>query len=204
MLHLIFQSPIDNTVLERMACGDVAVFLDSAVLGVLLHGKMAQTLTDKLTNNRLYVLSEDMAVRGILETELVAGLETIDYPGLVKLSIENPFNPIMVLKVNGLVLKTTEQGFLANSQDWDEAVAHQLAQQENIALTEEHWEIILFIRSYYQQFRHLPNTRMFIKVIARTLGETKGNSRYLHRLFPDGPLKVACKLAGLPKPPTCL
>ena len=109
----------------------------------------------------------------------------------------------MVLRVNGLVLKTTEQGFLSNSQDWDEAVARQLAQNENIALTEEHWEIILFIRSYYGQYKHLPNTRMFIKVIARTLGETKGNSRYLHRLFPDGPLKYACKLAGLPKPPTC-
>ena len=90
MLHLIFQSPIDNAVLERMASGDVAVFLDSAVLGVLQHDKMAQTLANKLTSNRLYVLSEDMAVRGILESELVAGLQPIDYSGLVKLSVENP------------------------------------------------------------------------------------------------------------------
>jgi tRNA 2-thiouridine synthesizing protein E len=110
----------------------------------------------------------------------------------------------MVLRVSGLTLETTEQGFLVNRFDWNEAVATHLAQQENITLSEQHWEIILFIRSYYEQYKRLPNTRMFIKAIAHTLGEDKGNSRYLHGLFPDGPLKYACKLAGLPKPPTCL
>ncbi|MBM4208871.1 MAG: TusE/DsrC/DsvC family sulfur relay protein [Gammaproteobacteria bacterium] len=110
----------------------------------------------------------------------------------------------MVLNVNGKLIETTDQGFLQHYQDWNEAVAIQLAEKENIALTDQHWEVIRFIRSYYEQYRHLPNTRMFIKAAAVTLGQEKGNSRYLHRLFPDGPLKYACKLAGLPKPPTCL
>lgn len=110
----------------------------------------------------------------------------------------------MVLKVGDLALQTTEQGFLVNRLDWDEEVAKQLALKENIKLNEHHWEVILFIRSYYEQYKHLPNTRVFVKAIARTLGEDKGNSRYLQQLFPDGPLKYACKLAGLPKPPTCL
>jgi tRNA 2-thiouridine synthesizing protein E len=110
----------------------------------------------------------------------------------------------MVLTINGRTLETTGQGFLVNRLDWDEEVATHLAQLENIKLTEQHWEIILFMRSYYGQYKHLPNTRVFIKAVAKTLGEDKGNSRYLHRLFPDGPLKYACKLAGLPKPPTCL
>lgn len=101
-------------------------------------------------------------------------------------------------------LKTTEQGFLVNQADWNENVAERLATLNNIELTDEHWEIILFIRRYYQHYKHLPNTRVFIKAIAKELGEAKGNSRYLHNLFPDGPLKYACKLAGLPKPPTCL
>lgn len=110
----------------------------------------------------------------------------------------------MVLMVNGQALETTGQGFLVNKSDWNEQVAIHLAQKDNISLTDQHWEIILFIRSYYEQYKHLPNTRLFIKAIARALGEGKGNSRYLHRLFPEGPLKYACKLAGLPKPPTCL
>jgi tRNA 2-thiouridine synthesizing protein E len=110
----------------------------------------------------------------------------------------------MGLRVGNLAPETTEQGFLVNKSDWNEEVAKQLAEQNNIILTEQHWEIILFMRSYYQQYKHLPNMRVFTKAIANTLGADKGNSRYLHRLFPDGPLKYACKLAGLPKPPTCL
>jgi tRNA 2-thiouridine synthesizing protein E len=101
-------------------------------------------------------------------------------------------------------MEMTEQGFLVNQADWNKDVAQQLAALNNIELKAEHWEIILFIRHYYQQFKHLPNARVFTKAIARELGEAKGNSRYLHKLFPDGPLKYACKLAGLPKPPTCL
>ena len=101
-------------------------------------------------------------------------------------------------------LKTTEEGFLINSADWNKEVAKWLAELNNIQLSDAHWEIILFIRHYYGQFKHLPNARVFTKAIARELGEDRGNSRYLHLLFPDGPLKYACKLAGLPKPPTCL
>lgn len=89
MLHLIFQAPIDPVILDRMAVGDTAVFLESAVLGLLQNSVLAGTLTIKLNTNRLYVLSEDMAVRGVLISELVKGLEVIDYPGLVDLAVEN-------------------------------------------------------------------------------------------------------------------
>lgn len=110
----------------------------------------------------------------------------------------------MVLTLDNRTLETTDQGFLKNMQDWDEEVARRLAEENNIKLTERHWEIIIFIRNYYQLYKHLPNARVFTKAIAKQLGEDKGNSRYLHKLFPDGPLKYACKVAGLPKPPTCL
>ncbi len=100
--------------------------------------------------------------------------------------------------------ETTSQGFLINAADWNESVATTHAQLNDIVLTSAHWEIIHFIRDYYQHYKHLPNMRVFTKAIAKTLGEDKGNSRYLHGLFPDAPLRDACKLAGLPKPPTCL
>jgi tRNA 2-thiouridine synthesizing protein E len=100
--------------------------------------------------------------------------------------------------------KVNELGFLIRVTDWNEQVAQHLADLNDISLTEAHWEIINFIRQYYLQYKHLPNARVFAKAIAKVLGEDKANSRYLLRLFPDGPLKYACKLAGLPKPPTCL
>ncbi len=101
-------------------------------------------------------------------------------------------------------LVLNEEGFLCKVSDWNKEVALTLSRINKIELTENHWEIILFIRTYYQNFKHLPNARVFTKAIAKQLGVEKGNSRYLHKLFPQGPLKYACKIAGLPKPPTCL
>ncbi len=110
----------------------------------------------------------------------------------------------MALNVAGKQLETTDQGFLLDYKDWSETVAVELALAEKIELTDAHWEIVLFIRNYYLQFKHLPNARVFTKAIKNQFGEDKGNSRYLHKLFPQGPLKFACKIAGIPKPPTCL
>lgn len=110
----------------------------------------------------------------------------------------------MELVVNGHALPTTEQGFLIDLDVWDESVAKELARREGIELQPEHWEILHFIRGYYRDYKHLPNARVFAKAIKNSLGEEKACSRYLQKLFPNGPLKYACKLAGLPKPPTCL
>jgi tRNA 2-thiouridine synthesizing protein E len=110
----------------------------------------------------------------------------------------------MVLMVAGLPLETTAEGFLCDAGLWNQAVAVELANRESLQLTEAHWEILFFIREYYQKYQHLPNARMFVSAIRKQLGEDKGNSRYLQKLFPQGPLKYACKIAGLPKPPTCL
>ena len=101
-------------------------------------------------------------------------------------------------------LVLNDEGFLCKLTDWNKEVAVILASYNGVELTEAHWEIIVFIRDYYQDFKHLPNARVFTKAIAKKLGKDKGNSRYLHKLFPEGPLKYACKIAGLPKPPTCL
>lgn len=110
----------------------------------------------------------------------------------------------MELEVNGQYLSLTDRGFLMDTALWSEAIAIALADKEAIVLMTAHWEILYFIREYYQRYKHLPNTRVFIKAIKLSLGEEKGNSRYLHQLFPSSPLKYACKLAGLPKPPSCL
>jgi len=106
--------------------------------------------------------------------------------------------------VDGTRLETTDDGFLRDSSLWNQSVAEALASIEALELCDAHWEILFFIRDYYQKFKHLPNARMFAAAIRKQLGEDKGSSRYLQKLFPQGPLKYACKIAGLPKPPTCL
>ncbi|KMW71447.1 sulfur transfer protein TusE [Photorhabdus luminescens subsp. luminescens] len=109
-----------------------------------------------------------------------------------------------MLVFEGQEIETDAQGYLKNSSDWQEAIALLLAEQEEITLTEQHWEVIRFIREFYQEFNTSPAIRMLVKAIAQKYGEEKGNSRYLYRLFPKGPAKQATKIAGLPKPVKCI
>lgn len=96
------------------------------------------------------------------------------------------------------------QGYLKSVSDWQEALAPLLASEEEITLTEAHWEVVLFVREFYLEFNTSPAVRMLVKAMAQKYGEEKGNSRYLFRLFPKGPAKQATKIAGLPKPAKCL
>jgi len=90
MLHFIFQSPIEIAILERIDSGDDVVFLGNSVLRILQKGSLSETLMQLLKQNRLYVLVDDIVVRGIVADELVNGIEVIDYSELVRLTVKNP------------------------------------------------------------------------------------------------------------------
>lgn len=104
----------------------------------------------------------------------------------------------------GREIATDAQGYLLNVQDWQESMIPLLAEQEEISLTEQHLEVIRFVREFYLEFNTSPAIRMLVKAITQKYGEERGNSRYLYRLFPKGPAKQATKLAGLPKPVRCI
>lgn len=108
------------------------------------------------------------------------------------------------IEFNGQQIPTDESGYLKNLNDWSEALAVEIARKEGIELGELHWEIIWTVRDFYQEYKTSPAIRMLVKTLAQKFGEEKGNSRYLQRLFPDGPAKQATKIAGLPKPAKCL
>ncbi|WP_439241298.1 MULTISPECIES: TusE/DsrC/DsvC family sulfur relay protein [unclassified Lonepinella] len=109
-----------------------------------------------------------------------------------------------MLEVNQIQIETDSAGYLLDLNQWNEEVAMAIAEQEDLSLTDAHWEVIYFVRSFYQEYKTSPAIRMLVKAMAEKLGADKGNSRYLQRLFPDGPAKQATKLAGLPKPAKCL
>jgi sulfur relay protein TusB/DsrH len=90
MLHLISESPIDCAVLERVEVNDDIVFHCSAVLSLLKTGALNNTLSELLKTHPLYVLADDLAVRGITQEELVHGIHGIDYPQLVALTVKHP------------------------------------------------------------------------------------------------------------------
>ena len=109
-----------------------------------------------------------------------------------------------MIQLNHLNIETDNFGYLLDWQQWTPEVAEFIAAKENLPLTELHWEVIYFVRNFYQEYKTSPAIRMLVKAMAQKFGEEKGNSRYLQRLFPDGPAKQATKLAGLPKPAKCL
>lgn len=108
------------------------------------------------------------------------------------------------LDVQGKQIETDEEGYLVNLSDWDENVAGEIAKVESIDMTESHWEVVNFLREYYDEFQIAPAVRVLTKAIGKKLGPDKGNSQYLYELFPYGPGKQACKIAGLPKPTGCI
>ena len=110
----------------------------------------------------------------------------------------------MALEIGGKTYETDEEGYLANLSDWDPAVAEVMAKIDNCDLSENHWEVINFLREYYQEYQIAPAVRVLTKAIGKKLGPDKGNSKYLYELFPYGPAKQACKYAGLPKPTGCV
>jgi len=110
----------------------------------------------------------------------------------------------MTIEVNGKSLDTDEEGYLANISEWEPEVANAMAEIDDCELSENHWEVINFLRDYYEEYQIAPAVRVLTKAIGKKLGKDKGSSKYLYELYPYGPAKQACKYAGLPKPTGCV
>lgn len=109
-----------------------------------------------------------------------------------------------MLEFNEKIIATDRDGYLKNWQDWSPELIEVIAKNEAIFLTEPHLEVIYFVRDFYLEYKTSPAIRVLVKAMEKKFGAEKGNSRYLYKLFPDGPAKQATKLAGLPKPVKCI
>lgn len=108
------------------------------------------------------------------------------------------------IEVNGKELATDEEGYLENLADWEPDVATVMAEIDDCELSDNHWDVINFLREYYEEYQIAPAVRVLTKAIGKKLGKEFGNSKYLYELYPYGPAKQACKYAGLPKPTGCV
>ncbi len=111
------------------------------------------------------------------------------------------------LEVEGKKLKLDEDGFLQDWEEWNEKVAEALAKDTRfgpaIELTEEHWKIIKYIRDYFMKYGVAPPIRMLVKYCKKEVNPNC-DLQYIYKLFPQGPAKDACRIAGLPKPTGCV
>jgi tRNA 2-thiouridine synthesizing protein E len=103
-----------------------------------------------------------------------------------------------IIQIEGRAVLTDSEGYLVNPADWSEAFVRSQASVEGLPLTGEHWEIIRFLREHFARHGTQVAVRDMIRHFRTLWGEERGNSRYLHRLFPrGGPQKQGNRLAGL-------
>jgi tRNA 2-thiouridine synthesizing protein E len=103
-----------------------------------------------------------------------------------------------MVELGGKQLEVDEDGFIQDPEQWDEAVAKSLAGTEGVSdLTENHWKLVNYLREYYLKFNMAPMIRKLCK-------ETGFPLKEVYEMFPSGPAKGACKVAGLPKPTGCV
>ncbi len=96
----------------------------------------------------------------------------------------------------GKEIEVDDNGYLVNSDDWNEDVAREIAKEEGIELTEKHFEVINFLRQSFKEGKQLS---------IRKIGKSGiVDIKEFYQLFPDGPLKKASKIAGMPKPAGCV
>ena len=94
-------------------------------------------------------------------------------------------------------LQFDEDGFLLNPKIWNEEVAAEIARKDGIEMTEKHWAVVNFIRRNYEEKGNAPLMRILCKKTGLKLAE-------IYDLFPLGPARGACRIAGLPKREGCV
>jgi TusE/DsrC/DsvC family sulfur relay protein len=109
-----------------------------------------------------------------------------------------------VIMVKGKTLKVNGDGFLENAEEWDPHVGTYIAAVEGIEMTEHHWAVVNFLRDYYKQYKIAPGVGLLVKEMGNKLGSEKNKIKYLYTLYPCGPAKQACKIAGLPDSTGCI
>ena len=103
-----------------------------------------------------------------------------------------------IFEVGEVKIEVDEDGFMQEPEQWNETVAKALATTEGVDdMTEEHWKLVNYLREYYLKFGIAPMIRKLCK-------ETGFPLKKVYELFPSGPAKGACKVAGLAKPTGCV
>ena len=103
-----------------------------------------------------------------------------------------------VLMVKGRPVLTDSEGYLRDLSEWSEDFVRALARQEELTLTDEHWQVIRFLREFYAEHGVQAQVRVMIKHFTEAWGPERGSNHHLHDMFPrGGPQKQGNRLAGL-------
>lgn len=100
------------------------------------------------------------------------------------------------VEIANKMVDVTEEGYLTDPSQWNEDIAKAIADEIGIDLTDKHMEVLMYLREKHEQGEQLT----IRKVGKSGIVDIKG----LYQLFPGGPLKYSSKIAGIPKPVSCV
>lgn len=103
------------------------------------------------------------------------------------------------MEVNGVSLETDNEGFLSDPAQWDLDVARTIARGEQLEMSDDHWTLVYFARSWFEDCHSVPQARHALKDLRLKLGKEQATRKYLYSLFPYGYGQQACKIAGMRK-----
>jgi TusE/DsrC/DsvC family sulfur relay protein len=98
--------------------------------------------------------------------------------------------------IAGKPITVNEEGYLTDFKQWDEKVGEAIADEAHISLSPKHWQVIKYLQN--EQKNQVP-------LSIRRVGKSGVvDIKELYALFPNAPLKTATKIAGIPKPASCI
>jgi len=100
------------------------------------------------------------------------------------------------IEIANKMVDVTPEGYMTDPSQWDKDIANAIAEELKITLTDKHFEVLEFLRE-----KHLAGEGLTIRKVGKSgIVDVKG----LYQLFPGGPLKYSSKIAGIPKPASCV
>ncbi len=174
---------------------------------LLKRNLQRQTGTDRFTDDYLDqlfpggVLLQGSKIAGVPIPYLDAELERNRYQG-------KPAAPVShfpeSFEFEGKTCRVSHMGNLLDIHIWNSRLAEHMAEKEGITLSEDHWEVINFLREFYFTYGISPMIRIMMRYMAEDIGPERADKEHLYRLFPKGPARQGSRIAGLPEPQGCI
>lgn len=104
----------------------------------------------------------------------------------------------------GETYRVTQLGNLLDLHRWNRHLAYFIAEREGVKLSDDHWEVLNFLRQFYFEYGITPMVRILMQHMAEELGPERASREHLYQLFPKGPSRQGSRIAGLPEPQGCI
>lgn len=105
----------------------------------------------------------------------------------------------LAIYIEGRLVQLDSDGYLIDPADWSVALSEQMAEVDDLILTDDHWLLIGFLHYYHQEYHRAPNLPVISRQLCKDRQNCRWNRKYIQKLFPGG-IRTACRYAGLQSP----